>query len=155
MKVAILVLALACGAYSLTLPRFKAAFSKGDIIDGYEAQPVKHLSFHFCAGSIIDESTILTAGHCLAYPASLINVKAGKHLRSSSDGVQSAKAARTIVHPKYNGDVGPNDIGLIKLATPLNLNIRAEGNPVGQINLASGGGGGLFSESKFILETVA
>uniref|UniRef100_T1GPT7 Peptidase S1 domain-containing protein n=1 Tax=Megaselia scalaris TaxID=36166 RepID=T1GPT7_MEGSC len=108
MKVTILVLALACGAYSLTLPRLKAAFSKGDIIDGYEAQPgeapfivsLEFLGSHFCAGSIIDENTILTAGHCLGYPASLINVKAGSHWRSSSEGVQSANAARTIVHPK-------------------------------------------------------
>ncbi|KAL5279659.1 hypothetical protein ACFFRR_003949 [Megaselia abdita] len=146
MKLAIVLLALVCGAHSLTLPRLKAAFSSGDIIDGHEAQPgeapfivsLEFLGSHFCAGSIIDEDTILTAGHCLAYPASLINVKAGKHLRSDNVGVQSAKASRVIVHPLYDNGVGPNDIGLIKLATPFDLNTLRSGNPVGSVKLPNG-----------------
>lgn len=146
MKLAVVLLALVCGAQSLTLPRLKAAFSSGDIIDGEEAQPgeapfivsLEFLGSHFCAASILNEKTLLTAGHCLAYPASLINVKAGKHLRSSNAGVQSAKVSSVIVHPLYNNNVGPNDIGIIKLATPLNLNTLKADNPVGSVKLASG-----------------
>lgn len=146
MKSAIVVLAFVCEACSLSLPRLRPAFSSGDIIDGEEAQhgeapyivSLEFLGSHFCAGSIIDEDTVLTAGHCLSYPASLINVLAGKHLRSSSVGVQKAKVLSTVVHPAYNNNVGPNDIGIIKLATPFNFNtLRAE-NPVGSVKLVSG-----------------
>lgn len=147
MKLVIVLLALVCGAYSLTLhPKLEATFSSGDIIDGEEAQPgeapfivsIEFLGGHFCAGSIVDENTVVTAGHCLTYPASFLKVKAGKHYRSSNDGVQSAKVSKTIVHPGYDGGVGPNDIGIIKLATPFRLNtMNPEENPVDSIKLAS------------------
>lgn len=141
MKLAVLVLMLVCGAHSLTLPRF----SSGDIIDGEEAQPgeapfiasLEFLGSHYCAASIINENTLLTAGHCLPYPPSRITVKAGIHLRSNNDGVQSAQVSRTIVHPLYTWGVSPYDIGIIKLATPLNLNSLKTDHPVDRVRLGN------------------
>lgn len=144
MELKIVVLALICGAQCLTAQSWRPAFSSGDIIDGEEAQPgeapyiisLELFGSHYCAGSILDENTVLTAGHCLSYPASSYKVSAGKHLRSSTVGVQTVKVAKTIVHHLYGNGVGPNDVGLIKLATPLDLNTwKRTDNPVGSIKL--------------------
>uniref|UniRef100_T1GEG8 Peptidase S1 domain-containing protein n=1 Tax=Megaselia scalaris TaxID=36166 RepID=T1GEG8_MEGSC len=148
MKVVFVLLALAVGAYSLKLPQLKAAFSKGDIIDGVEAQrgeapfivSLQYLSSHFCAGSVINERWVLTAAHCLIYNS--FSVVAGLHVRSDKTGVQTRKVANNkqyIIHEKYGGGVGPNDIGLIYLTEPLDLNaLKAGGAPVSAIKLPSG-----------------
>ncbi|KAL5279663.1 hypothetical protein ACFFRR_003953 [Megaselia abdita] len=149
MKVVIVLFALAAGSYSLNLPpQFKAAFSQGDIIDGEEAQrgeapfivSLQYLSSHFCAGSIINERWVLTAAHCLIYNS--FSVVAGLHVRSDKTGVQTRKVsskAQYIIHEKYGGGVGPNDIGLIYLSEAFDLDsLKAGGAPVSAINLPSG-----------------
>lgn len=98
-------------------------------------------SSHFCAGSIIDEHWIVTAGHCIIYDD--FKIVAGLHKRNDESQVQIRKVnlkKHTIVHKKYNGDVGPYDIGLIYLDEPLNLSeiSRKSGKPlVDKIDLPS------------------
>ncbi|XP_036150167.1 trypsin-1-like, partial [Monomorium pharaonis] len=84
---------------------------------------------HFCAGSILNERWVVTAGHCIqAVPsADLITVKAGKHnvnVREATE--QAVQVVRGIVHENYRGGVGPYDIGLLELASPLKFNARVK-----------------------------
>ncbi|XP_017778783.1 PREDICTED: chymotrypsin-2-like [Nicrophorus vespilloides] len=73
-----------------------------------------------CGGSIIDETTILTAAHCvLGYYPSLLSVKAGS-VQISGIG-QEHRVASVRVHGDYAESL-LNDIAIIKLATPLEFN---------------------------------
>ncbi|XP_018346593.1 PREDICTED: trypsin-1-like [Trachymyrmex septentrionalis] len=82
-------------------------------------------SQHFCAGSILNEKWIITAGHCInSIPIlSILRIKAGKYnLQLIENTEQTVKVVKAYVHKNYKGGVGPYDIGLLKLASPLKLN---------------------------------
>lgn len=147
MKLVIVLFAFVARSFSLP-QHFKAAFSQGDIIDGIEAQKgeapfivsLQYFNSHFCAGSIISERWVLTAAHCLIYQS--FSVVAGLHVRSDKTGVQTrivANQTQYIIHKQYGGGVGPNDIGLIYLKEPFDLNVlKYERAPVAAISLPTG-----------------
>ncbi|XP_032683471.1 transmembrane protease serine 9-like [Odontomachus brunneus] len=77
---------------------------------------------HNCGGSILDETTILTAGHCISKFGSL-KVVAGKYfLMDDEDSNQESLVNRVKVHELYTGDIAQHDIAIIKLATPFVFN---------------------------------
>ncbi|XP_030383720.1 transmembrane protease serine 9 [Scaptodrosophila lebanonensis] len=128
----------------------KPGFPEGRIINGIEATAGEApfivslqstAGSHFCAGSLIDESTVLTAAHCLASYSTFL-VVAGAHSRTdkTTTQIRTASNKRQVVHELYDGGVGPNDIGLVFLDEPFNLNALARDGsaPVAAINLPSG-----------------
>jgi transmembrane serine protease 9 len=91
----------------------------------------------------LNERWVVTAGHCVqAVPsADLITVKAGKHnINAIEDTEQAIQVLRGFVHENYKGGVGPYDIAVLELSSPLNLNDRvqsialapAESDPTGE-----------------------
>ncbi|KAG5319674.1 TMPS9 protease, partial [Pseudoatta argentina] len=112
------------------LPRFTGP-SSAQVVGGKEA-PVGDYPFiaslqmfnsHFCAGSIINNKWVLTAGHCAnAGSLNFLRVKVGKHnMQKNESTEQTVQVAQAYIHENYKSDVGPYDIALLKLATPLKL----------------------------------
>ncbi|CAK9827359.1 unnamed protein product [Anthophora retusa] len=142
LKLIVLAIFLATTAATTPYRGFRVPLLDTRIVGGNEAKPGQYpwqvsLQWgwlfgysHFCGGSIINSQWIVTAGHCvLAVPnyGDFI-VKAGKHNLKVSEGTeQVVKVEKSFVHEKYNGDVAPYDIALLKLAKPLTLggNVQA------------------------------
>jgi len=90
---------------------------------------------HYCSGTIINESWILTAGHCAAHkkPSELYIVAGIIDLSGKKKG-QKGRVKKIIVHPRFKWENLTNDISLLKLRRPLTLN-----NDVAVMELANEG----------------
>ncbi|KAG5343277.1 TMPS9 protease, partial [Acromyrmex heyeri] len=99
-------------------------------------QTIGRQSRHFCAASILNERWVLSAAHCgKGIPASSITVKAGKNnLKVKEATEQTVKVLKVYIHEKYKGGVGPYDIALFKLATPLKMNKNVQTITLAQPN---------------------
>jgi hypothetical protein len=79
---------------------------------------------HFCGGSVINASWILTAQHCVNSGGTISTpgrVVAGITNRSGSSTGQIRTVAQVVVYPGYvDANVG-KDIALLRLSTPLDL----------------------------------
>ena len=111
----------------------------GAIVNGTESAPearpyqvsLQSGGEHYCGGTIVDATTIITAAHCLeGETAAGTQIRAGVTDLNSNDG-QTVQVASIISHPSYANN-GLADIAVLKLATPLEL-----GNGVTAIPLAT------------------
>ena len=70
---------------------------------------------HFCGGSIISKSYVLTAGHCATHAASELRIRAGSTKVHSGGSLHRVK--KVILHKNYSKpkNVPVNDIALLRL----------------------------------------
>jgi secreted trypsin-like serine protease len=76
---------------------------------------------YFCSGNIISEEWILTVAQCII-GADSIDVLAGLIDLNGSGTV--ARGTEIVLHGDYDPDAFNNDIGLIKLSTPITFNVN-------------------------------
>jgi secreted trypsin-like serine protease len=105
------------------------------IVGGVEARPHEFpwqvslrtpSGSHFCGGSVINEWWVVTASHCIDgdTPGSLI-VVAGDHTRNDASNTvrQTLPVQRLFMHPQYDPYELMNDVALIKVSTPIQINL--------------------------------
>lgn len=95
---------------------------------------------HYCGGSIVGPSTIVTAAHCVyGESRNVFTVRAGHTSDSNPESTaQTRYVSNIITHPNYNPDTTENDIAILKLSSPFTFNtyvnkivIPAQGSTTG------------------------
>ncbi|XP_067399050.1 transmembrane protease serine 9-like [Emydura macquarii macquarii] len=98
------------------------------IVGGFpceKAQPWQAAIFYnsqlYCGGVLVNNDWVLTAAHCRL--PSTATVRLGEYnLRQVDESEQMRLASKLIPHPSYNPTTKDNDIMLIKLVTPVQIN---------------------------------
>ena len=97
-----------------------------------EAKKGEEFSYHFCGGSLISDTWVLTAGHCVTSEGEIVDPKGINVYLGSTDFKNGDRIAVKSIyrHPQYIADFTDNDVALLKLERAPRKEVK-----VGKINL--------------------
>ena len=82
---------------------------------------------HFCGGSVYSANWIVTAAHCMENtPPKDVIVTAGTHLLGNGTGGSRRNVKRIIVKSNFDSQTMNNDVALIELSEPLELDATTQ-----------------------------
>ena len=85
----------------------------------YTPHPGNDYDEQFCDGSLIDQDSVLTAGHCVrGIPVEALEVTVGRTVLSSDQG-QKRSVINKFAHPNYNPNTRAPDAAVLKLSSPV------------------------------------
>lgn len=98
---------------------------EADIDNWGWAVSIRSGNSHMCGGSLISPELVVTAAHCFLSVDTISKLSVTAGSKYLTDIKQQQSISEIFIHRNYNAERYTNDIAIIRLSTPFNMNDRS------------------------------